>query len=276
MARYSSTVSIGNYGVASTFTVLVSFITFPFVNILFPIFSKMTGAKSREELEVAFRASVKYISFLVLPVTIGVMTLSQPLIGILFGKEYSLAPLFLVFMSIVNLFCGLGSLSMGCLLSSQGETKVFLKLGLLNMVVGMPLSLILIPYFGIIGFIVNSLVIQAVGTLLYIYWVKRLFKFKMWISQSVKIYVAAFIMGVFVWATISVLRVWIGVNNEIVLLVTGFLVGFLSYVLILLLIGGIELTDLENIKFIFAKFGFLTAIFNILYIGMKRIMTIRA
>jgi len=165
---------------------------------------------------------------------------------------------------------------MGCLLSSQGETKVFLKLGLLNMVVGMPLSLILIPYFGIIGFIVNSLVIQAVGTLLYIYWVKRLFKFKMWISQSVKIYVAAFIMGVFVWATISVLRVWIGVNNEIVLLVTGFLVGFLSYVLILPLIGGIELTDLENIKFIFAKFGFLTAIFNILYIGMKRIMTIRA
>ena len=189
LVRYSSVSSIGNYGVASTFKVFVGFITFPVGNVLFPAFSKMSGSEAREELEVAFRASVKYVSFLVLPASVGVMALSQPLIGVIYGTKYSLAPLFLVLLSVGDLYCGLGSLSMGSLLSSQGETGVILKIGLLTMVVGVPLSFILIPLFGVLGFILNNLITQAVGTTLYVYWVRKLFKFKMWVGQSARTYV---------------------------------------------------------------------------------------
>jgi len=61
MARYSSAESIGNYGVASNFIVLISFVTFPVTNILFPAFSKMTSAEARMGLETAFKASIKYV-----------------------------------------------------------------------------------------------------------------------------------------------------------------------------------------------------------------------
>ena len=276
MARYSSTFSIGNYGVALTFTVFVSFITFPLSNILFPTFSKMSLAEAREGLEVAFRTSIKYVSYLVLPVTVGVMALSQPLISLLFGEKYNAAALFLILSSVGNLFYGLGSLSMNSLLSSQGETNMVFKIGLLIMIVGIPSSLILIPYFGVIGFIVTNLIVQAAGTLMYIYWIKKLFKFKMWINQSARTYFAAFTMGALVWVTISALRLWVGINNEGILLGTGFLIGLSSYFLLLPLTGGIELTDLENIKVIFGKSGFLSTIVNILYVSLRKIIAIRS
>lgn len=276
MARYSSTFSIGNYGVASTFLVFVGFITFPVSNVLFPVFSKMSGSEGREGLEVAFRASVKYVSFLMLPAAVGVIAVSQPLIGVLFGGEYSLAPLFLILLSVGSLFCGLGSLSLGSLLLSQGETWAIFRIGLLTMVVGLPLSFILIPRFGVLGFIVNSLITQAVSTILYVYSVRRLFKFKMWVGQSVRTYVAAFTMGGFVWATLIVLRLWMGIDNDFILLGVGCLVGFFSYLLLLPLIRAIELADLENLKNIFGIFSLFKPIFNLFFIIMMRVATIRS
>ena len=275
MARYSPIFSIGNYGVASTLTVFVGFITFPIGNILFPAFSKMSGAEARERLEVAFRASVKYVSFLVLPAAVGVMALSQPLIGVLFGGEYSLAPLFLALLSVGSLYCGLGSLSMGSLLSSQGETGAILRIGLLTLLVGMPLSFILIPRFGVFGFIVNGLITQAVSTVLYVHSVQRLFKFKMWVGQSIRTYVSSFTMGGLVWVTLIVLRLWIGIDNDGILLGTGCLVGLFSYFLLLPLTGAIDLAELENINIFFYEWGFLTSLYNIFSTTMKKVIILR-
>ena len=275
MTRYSSTFDIGNYGVASQFMVLVAFITFPISNVIFPFFSKISGDKARGKLEAAFRASVKYVSFLVLPAAVGVMALSQPLIGVLFGDKYSLAPLFLVFLSVGSLYSGLGSMSMGSLLSSQGETRVILRIGLLTLLVGLPLSFVLIPYLGVLGFIVNNLITQAVGTILYIYWVRKLFKFKMWISQSVRTYLAAFIMGGLVWGSLILLRLWVGINNHNILLGSGFLVGISSYLLLLPLIGAIKPTELNDLTVISKQFGPLNSIFNITFAILTRMVRIR-
>lgn len=276
MARYSSTFSVGNYGVASTFLVFVGFITFPVGNVLFPMFSKMSGSERREGLEVAFRASVRYVSFLMLPAAVGVMAVSQPLIGVLFGGEYSLAPLFLMLLSVGSLYCGLGSLSMDSLLASQGKTWIICRNSLLTMVVGLPLSFILIPRFGVLGFIVNSLITQAVSTILYVYSVQRLFKYKMWIGQSIRTYVAAFTMGGLVWATLIVLRLWVGIYSDAILLGVGCLVGFFSYLLLLPLIGAIERADLESLDDVFEMFGLLKPIFSIFFVIMMRVAVIRS
>ena len=276
MARYSSTFSVGNYGVASTFLVFVGFITFPVGNVLFPVFSKMSGSEGREGLEVAFRASVKYVSFLMLPMAVGVMAVSQPLISILFGGEYNLAPLYLVLLSVGSLFCGLGSLSMGSVLMSKGETWTIFRINLLTMVIGVPLSLILIPRLGVLGFIVNGLITQAVSTTLCVYSIRRLFKFKMWIGQSIRTYVAAFTMGGFVWVTLMVLRLWVGIYNDVILIGAGCLVGLFSYFLLLPLTGAIDLAELENINILFYKWGFLTSLYDVFSSTMKKVIVTRS
>ena len=273
MARYSPTVAIANYGVAANFTVLVGFLTFPVVNVLFPAYSKIT--EGTKELELAFRASLKYISFLVLPASVGVMALSQPLVSVLFGRKYALAPLYLTLLSASSLYAGLGSLNMGTLLSSQGKTTTILKIGLINLLIGIPLSIILIPHFGVIGFIANNLITGATGTALYIYWIRKLFKFKMWINQSIRTYTASFTMGGIVWATLTLLKLSTIPNNDILLLGAGLVTGATSYLILLPLIGGINQTDIENFKIIFEKMGPLTPIFNILTSIMKKLIIIQ-
>lgn len=275
MARYASTVSIGNYGVATNLTVLVGFITFPVMNILFPTFSKMTGTEAREKLGTAFAASVKYVSYLILPVTVLVMALSQPLIAILFGEAYDLAPFFVVLASIGSLLCGVGSLSMSSLLASQGETKTILKIGLLTMGAGIPLSLILIPPFGVTGFLIQSLAVQGINTILSIYWVRKLFKFQAWIFQSVRTYLTSLMMAGLVIVVENALQLGIGIENNALLLGVGILVGLFSYLLLLPLTRAIEPTDLDKITIIFEKIVFFAPIFKKFFALMKRVEAIR-
>jgi len=160
-------------------------------------------------------------------------------------------------------------------LLSQGETGTILRIGLLALLVGTPLSFLLIPRFGVLGFIVNNLITQAVVTTLYIYWVRKLLKFNMWIGQSVRVYGASFIMGVLVWATLNAFRLGVGISNNGILLGVGFLVGVFSYLLLLPFMGAIESTEVDNLRVIFAKLGPLTPILNIPFVIIDRMINIR-
>jgi len=164
---------------------------------------------------------------------------------------------------------------MSSLLSSQGKTGSILRIGLLTLLVGMPLSFILIPRFGILGFILNNLITQAISTFLYIYTVRRLFKFKMWIGQSIRTYFASFTMGGLVWVTLRVFRLWVGIDNGGILLGAGFFVGIFSYFLLLPLTGAIDLEELKKINILFSEWGFLSSLYNIFSTTMKKVIILR-
>ena len=96
----SDNTAIGNYGVASTFVVLVSFFAAPISTMLFPAFSKLNPQKDKDTLPSVFQFSIKYASLFVVPVAALVMCLAQPAVSTLFGKTYSTAPLFLALLTI--------------------------------------------------------------------------------------------------------------------------------------------------------------------------------
>ncbi len=82
--------AIGNYGIASTFVVLISFFATPITTMLFPAFSKLNPQKDKETLLNVFQFSVKYASLLVVPVAALVMCLAEPAVSTLFGETYSI------------------------------------------------------------------------------------------------------------------------------------------------------------------------------------------
>jgi hypothetical protein len=83
-------------------------------------------------------------------------------------------------------------------------------------------------------------------------------------------------MGGLVWVTLIVLRLWVGVYSDIILLGAGCLVGFFSYLLLLPLIGAIERADLESLDDVFGMFGLLKPIFDIFFVIMLRVAAIRS
>jgi len=92
-----------------------------------------------------FQSSVKYGAILTLPVTLLIMVLSEPIVFAVVGVEYAEAPFFLTLYSIIYLYAGLGSLSLGSFLNGQNKTQITMKLAILNLVLGSFLGWALIP-----------------------------------------------------------------------------------------------------------------------------------
>jgi O-antigen/teichoic acid export membrane protein len=182
---------IGNYSVALNFAVLITFFATPITTVLFPAFSKLNAQKEKEMLGNVFQFSVKYASLLVVPATALVIVLAQPAVFTLFGEKYAEAPLYISLYAMIYLFSAFGSLSVGALINSQGKTKTNLKLTLATLATALPLSIILIPTYGITGLIITTLISRFPSTIIGLWWIKTHLAAKINLSSSARILLAS-------------------------------------------------------------------------------------
>jgi O-antigen/teichoic acid export membrane protein len=235
--------SIGNYSVALNFVVLITFFATPVTTMLFPAFSKLDAQKDKETLKNVFQYSVKYAALIVMPVTVMVMALSQPAIGTIFENRYVQAPLYLALLSVIYLFSALGSLSTGSLINGQGYTKYNLKLTLLNVAIGFPLSFVLISQFGIIGLIVTTIIVSLPSFFLSLRFIKRKFGVSIdWVS-SAKITFSSVVAGVLTYMAVSQLPF-----SSPVQLVIGVVVFVVAFLLLAIVTRTVSKADLGNVR----------------------------
>ena len=249
---------IGNYGVAVNFSVLLTFFTLPIGTVLFPAFAKLDSQNEHELLKTVFASSVKYTAILLIPATMAVMALSTPIVNTLFGQAYAYAPLFLTLYVITNLFAAIGSLTLGNFLAGLGETKVVMKLAVLNVLIGLPLAFLLIPPFGILGIIIGSLISGIPPTIWGLHWVWKHHQAKAELRSSAKIFTASALAAIASFLTTTLLHTaaWIQ-------LVLGLAVFLLIYVLGAPMIGAIYQSDIDALRHMFSSLGIVSKIINI-------------
>lgn len=242
MAIYVVDLLIGNYQVAINFSVLITFFSVPMTTVLFPAFSKLNPNEG-ETIKNVFRFSVKYASLVVVPAAALVISLSEPAISTLFGEQYGYAPLYLALISVTYLYPALGNLSVGNLINSQGETTVTLKLTLLTAAIGFPLSVLLIPWAGIVGLIVTTLVAGIPSLIIGLLWVDKRFHATVdWVS-SVRILAASALSATITYVVISQLSIisWIE-------LIIGTATFAITYFISAPLIGAVTKVDIQNLN----------------------------
>jgi len=226
---------IGNYSVATNFVVLITFFATPVTTMLLPAFSKLDYKKDQPILQNVFQYSIKYAALIVVPVTALVMSLAQPAVGTIFGPRYLQAPLFLALLGIVYLQSAIGTLSIGNLINSQGDTKYNLKLTMLTAAIGFPLSFVLVSQFGIIGLIVTTTVVGVPGLIWSLFFIKKRYGVSIdWVS-SAKILFSSGITGVITYLVVS----WLPFSNVIRLII-----GVIVFAIVLL--ASIALTRTIN------------------------------
>jgi O-antigen/teichoic acid export membrane protein len=178
-----------------------------------------------------------------MPVTVMVMALSQPAIGTIFENRYVQAPLYLALLSVIYLFSALGSLSTGSLINGQGYTKYNLKLTLLNVAIGFPLSFVLISQFGIIGLIVTTIIVSLPSFFLSLRFIKRKFGVSIdWVS-SAKITFSSVAAGVLTYMAVSQLPF-----SSPVQLVIGVVVFVVAFLLLAIVTRTVNKADLGNVR----------------------------
>ena len=234
---------IGSYGIASNFVVLISFFALPITAMVFPAFSKLHPIKDKDTLRSVFQFSVKYASLFVVPMTALVMCLAVPAVSTLFGGTYSAAPLFLALLAAQYLFTTFGSLSIGGLLSGQGNTSFILKMAILTLGIGLPVGYVGIIYFGVLGLIMTSLITGLPSLIWGLLFVRKTYGVSVdWLS-SAKILVASSIAASVTFGAISIFSF-----SSLVELVLGTAIFMMVLVPSVLLFRSISRSDIANLR----------------------------
>jgi O-antigen/teichoic acid export membrane protein len=234
--------TIGSYGIANNFVVLISFFALPITAMVFPAFSKLHPVKDKDTLRSVFQFSVKYASLFVVPMTTLIMCLAVPAVSTLFGGTYSAAPLFLALLAFQYLFTTFGSLSIGGLLSGQGNTSFILKMSILTICVGFPVGYFGIIYFGVLGLIVTSLIAGLPSLIWGLLFVRKTYGVSVdWLS-SAKILVASSIAASVTFGAISIFSF-----SSLVELVLGTAIFMIVLVPSALMVRSISRNDIANL-----------------------------
>jgi O-antigen/teichoic acid export membrane protein len=257
---------VGNYAIAQTFIVLITFFATPVTTMLFPAFSKLDYRKNSQDLKNIFQYSVKYATLIVVPITVLVMSLAEPAINTIF-PSFAQAHFYLIMLSMVYLFTALGNLSISNLINSQGDTKYNLKLSILQATIGFPLSLVMISQFGLIGLIVSTNIAVLPGLLLSLGFIKKRYDVSVDWKSSVKIVLSSAVTGIFTYIVVSQLPFISPVR-----LAMGVVVFVTVFMVIAIFTRTMTRTDLGNIKTIVEGLGPLRKPIHILIGIIEKLM----
>lgn len=259
IASSCSDLIIGNYQSAVQFSVLLTFLTIPISTVLFPAFAKLDPKNEQPLLKSVFASSVKYTTLLLIPATMAIMVLSKPMVGTLFGEKWTYAPFFLTIYVIGNLFASLGNISISTFLAGRGETKILLKQSILAVSVGIPLGIILIPAYGIIGAILGNLAAGLPSMFWSLHWSWKHYQVKADFVSSAKILAAS---------TTAAIATYLILNFTVAVEWTRLIIGgaaFLGvYVATIPLIGAINQNDISNLKSMFSGLGLITKLLGVM------------
>jgi O-antigen/teichoic acid export membrane protein len=249
-------IAIGNYGIASTFVVLIGFFATPIATMLFPAFSKLDPQKDKGTLQDVFQFSVKYASLLVIPVAAIVMCLAEPAVSTLFGHTYASAPLFLALLALTYFLPAFGSLSASNFLSSQGKTTLIMYLALLSAAIGLPLGYILIMQFGVLGLIITTLVTGVITTIIPLYWVRKNYALTVDWGSSARILLSSSVTALLTYLLVSELNF-----SSLIRLIIGVAFFALVFIVATLLTKTMNKSDIENLQSMAGGLGVVGKIF---------------
>jgi O-antigen/teichoic acid export membrane protein len=241
---------IGNYSVAQNFVVLISFFATPVTTMLLPAFSKLDYRKEKDILQSVFQYSVKYAALIVVPVSLLVMVLSVPAIGTIYADKYVDAPYFLALLTITYLFSALGNLSTANLINSQGDTKFVLKTNILTVIIGFPLSALLISQFGVVGLVVTTLLVGLPALVWSLVFIKRRYGVTIDWMSSVKILFSSAVAAVVTYFVNSLLSF----SNPVELII-GCIVFVVVFLFVAIFTRTINEADITNVRTIAGGLG---------------------
>jgi O-antigen/teichoic acid export membrane protein len=269
IAIYASNFVIGNYAVASNFTVLLAFLSTPISTMLFPAFSKLDPDKDKETLRIVFEGSVKYSSLLVIPATVAVMALANPIVSALFGTKYASAPLFLALTAVNYLLTAFGQLGAVNLINGQGKTGLFLKLAVVSTAVGITLAVLLVPTFGVTGLIITTIFDGVPSLAISLYWIKKHYDASVvWVSSG-KILISSAASGALTYFVVSFVS--LGSWPKLVLGLAVFAAGFLLSVIAT---RAVTKSDIDALRLMGSELGPLSSIINKILNFLERLVSL--
>lgn len=241
LTYFSGVTAVALYNVALPTAKILIYLPTAIGSILLPLASELWTKKKEKLLIAGMDLLYKYSFIIVLPLVFVILSFSELLILVFFGKDYILASMPMKILSIgmifytihlinVNFFLGVGH--------PEIQSKILYTAALFNFIT----DLILIPLFNTIGAAITttlSLLIMMVMGLIYIRKFMTIkFPFKIW--MRILFAGIGFIVLIGILKKIISLNVWL--ETGIVLAVAG-----LSYLSLLFLLKVMDINEINDL-----------------------------
>ncbi len=188
---YRTIIDVGYYGAAQRIAQLVYIVPTLIATAFFPSMAKLIADKER--FRRVLEKGLSLLSLVAIPATVGGALLSREMIVILYGKDYLPAVASFRLMCLTFLPIFLSSMFGNALFSLNKERKLFTYV-LVGVLGNFLFNLLLIPFFGIEGAALSTVINQTIITLYLLYILRKEFHFSV-LSQLWKIVLATVIMG---------------------------------------------------------------------------------
>jgi len=189
---------------------------------------------------VVYKAT-KYTSIVVLPITMGLEVFSKPLTYLVYGAQYSTAPAYLSLLALTGLTAVLSSYIIGPYPKSVGKSVKAMKISLVNYAIYIPLALLLIPTYRVIGLIVASIIASFSSTLYGIHILRRDFSLEIATKRNI------IVLGVL---SLPAVLAWLASFLPLSSIVVKFLLGLTMYSISLMLVLPIVVKKSEILELI--------------------------
>lgn len=234
---------VGYYSPGYLLGAIISMYIAPLGFMLPAVLSKYYDENNMKEVKTVLRYSLKYFLALAIPSALGLSLLSKSLLTILSTPEIaSQGYLVTPFVALSALLLGMRAV-VGQIFVLEKKTKISGTIWIITAILNLGLNLIFIPYIGILGAAITTLLAFTLGFILATYYSFKYLTFDIDFSFIAKSVFSSVVMSLVIikWNPIGLLNV---------LIVIG--VCAVVYSVILLVLGGIKS---EEIKFFRELFG---------------------
>lgn len=224
IGKYFSASTLGNYSRAESYANFPSnSLTGMIQRVTYPILCAMQD--NDKELAHTYRNFLGLSAFIIFPLMMGLSALSYPFIIILIGSKWSDCVIMLQILCFALMWFPILSINQNLLLV-KGRSDLLLKLEIANKVIGVVTLCISLPW-GIIILCWSRLALSLISLLINTYYTEKLINYGF--IKQMKDISPTFFISISMWGIITFVNSLI--NNVIVQLVTGILLGFFFYMI---------------------------------------------
>ncbi len=222
------------------YTAIASTTIYGISTVLFPKFAKDTSLKNYDHLKKQITSTIKFLSFILIPITVGMITLRTPIVKLAFQRGafneqgVTLTKLALTYYTIGMIGFGIQEvLNKGFF--ALKDTKTPMKFGILSVIINIGLNLILIRKLDLIGLaLATSLATITNGILLYHALSRKIGKMdtKGITLNLLKVVVASLIMAGCTFAVYASLVHMMGMEGfarKVIILLSSVSIGIIVY-----------------------------------------------
>lgn len=195
---FSPTVEVGYYDQSQKIVRILLTILTSLGTVMMPRIASLISKNQHDIVKNTLKKSFTIISFLAIPITFGIMGVSDRFIPMFFGYEYlSVIPL-LKISSILVIIIGVGNVFGTQYMIAVGKNKEYTISVCVGAVVNFILNLILIPKFSALGAVIATVSAELSIALIQLWYSREIVDIS-WIKETYKYWISGIVMLIIVY-----------------------------------------------------------------------------